>query len=48
MRTNDLDRGMDVIDRMGTDAVEPDAFTEEVCARKRALRGYLRKVFGRM
>ncbi|KAG2493990.1 hypothetical protein HYH03_007917 [Edaphochlamys debaryana] len=42
-RTNDLDRGQDIIDRMAADGVEPDEFTEEVVARRRALRSYLRK-----
>lgn len=45
-RTNDLDRGQDIIDRMESDGVEPDEFTEEVVSKRRVLRTYLRKVFG--
>ncbi|KAG2430766.1 hypothetical protein HYH02_013605 [Chlamydomonas schloesseri] len=42
-RTSDIDRGQDIIDRMAADGVEPDEFTEEVVARRRVLRSYLRK-----
>ena len=45
LRTNDMQRGMDVMDRMVADDVEPDEMTEEVVARKRVLRSYFRKVF---
>lgn len=45
-RTNDLDRGQDVIDRMSADEVEPDEFSMEAVAKKRVLRSYLRKTFG--
>lgn len=46
MRTDDVDRAMDVIDRMADDGVEPDEFTVAAVARKRSLRSYLRKAFG--
>ncbi|KXZ55042.1 hypothetical protein GPECTOR_3g201 [Gonium pectorale] len=42
-RTSDIDRGQDIIDRMAADGVEPDEFTEEVVAKRRVLRSYLRK-----
>lgn len=42
-RTNDLERGEDVIDRMADDGVEPDEFTEGAVAARRALRSYIRK-----
>lgn len=45
VRTNDLDRGQDIIDRMVSDDVEPDEFSLETVAKKRALRSYLRKTF---
>ncbi|GIL55601.1 hypothetical protein Vafri_11147 [Volvox africanus] len=44
-RTSDIERGQDIIDRMAADGVEPDEFTEEVVARRRVLRSYLRKTF---
>ncbi|KAF5833392.1 hypothetical protein DUNSADRAFT_10298, partial [Dunaliella salina] len=44
-RTNDVERGEDIIDRMHTDEVEPDEFTEAAVASRRTLRAYLRKVF---
>lgn len=44
-RTNDVERGEDIIDRMLTDEVEPDEFTEAAVASKRTLRTYLRKAF---
>lgn len=43
VRTGDMDRAMDVVDRMADDGVAPDAQTALVCARKRALRAYARK-----
>lgn len=43
MRTDDMDRALDVIDRMADDGVEPDEMTVAVCSRKRSLRAYLRK-----
>lgn len=43
VRTNDLDRGLDVLDRMSADGVPPDAFTEAIVAKKRAMRSYLKK-----
>lgn len=42
-RTSDIDRGCDIIDRMVADGVEPDELTEEVVAKRRVLRSYLRK-----
>lgn len=45
MRTNDLDRGMDVIDRMAAEGATPNEFTEGILSRKRALRSYLKKAF---
>ncbi|MEW5302614.1 MAG: hypothetical protein WDW38_008014 [Sanguina aurantia] len=42
-RTNDLERGQDVIDRMISNGVVPDEFTEQIVAKKRALRSYLKK-----
>lgn len=44
-RTNDLERGEDIIDRMHTDEVEPDEITMAAVASKRTLRAYLRKMF---
>ncbi|GLI60448.1 hypothetical protein VaNZ11_002603 [Volvox africanus] len=44
-RTSDIERGQDIIDRMAADGVEPDEFTQEVVARRRVLRSYLRKTF---
>lgn len=46
IRSNDLDRGMDVIDRMDVDGVEPDEFTEAIVSKKRALRSYFKKQLG--
>jgi pentatricopeptide repeat protein len=43
VRTGDMDRAMDVVDRMADDGVEADAQTALICARKRALRAYARK-----
>lgn len=43
IRTNDLDRCMDVLDRMAADGVQPDDFTEAIVSRKRAMRAYMRK-----
>lgn len=43
VRTGDMDRAMDVVDRMADDGVEPDAQTVLTCGRKRALRAYARK-----
>jgi len=43
VRTGDMDRAMDVVDRMADDGVEGDAQTALICARKRALRAYARK-----
>lgn len=43
VRVGDMDRAMDVVDRMADDGVEPDAQTAQTCARKRALRAYARK-----
>lgn len=43
VRTNDLDRGQDIIDRMAADEVEANEFTEETVARRKVLRAYLRK-----
>jgi pentatricopeptide repeat protein len=43
VRTGDMDRAMDVVDRMADDGVEADAQTALVCGRKRALRAYARK-----
>jgi len=43
VRTGDMDRAMDVVDRMADDGVEPDAQTALTCGRKRALRAYARK-----
>ena len=45
VRTDDLDRGLDVIERMAADGVEPDGFTEAAVAKKRVLRSHLRKIF---
>jgi pentatricopeptide repeat protein len=45
-KSNDSDRALDVIDRMADDGVEPDEFTYELAARKRAWRSYMRKVMG--
>lgn len=42
-RTNDLERGQDVIDRMISNGVVPDEFTEQIVSKKRALRSYLKK-----
>lgn len=42
-RTSDIDRGQDIIDRMAADGIEPDEMTEDVVARRRVLRSYLRK-----
>ncbi|GFR48255.1 hypothetical protein Agub_g10120 [Astrephomene gubernaculifera] len=42
-RTSDIDRGQDIIDRMAADGVAPDELTEEVVAKRRVLRSYLRK-----
>lgn len=44
-RTNDLDRGQDVIDRMAADDVIPDEFTLETVQKRRVLRSYLKKTF---
>ncbi|KAG1672292.1 hypothetical protein FOA52_004307 [Chlamydomonas sp. UWO 241] len=46
-RTNDLDRGQDVIDRMVADEVLPDEFSLEAVAKRRVLRSYLKKNFDR-
>jgi pentatricopeptide repeat protein len=43
VRTNDLDRGMDVIDRMVAERVEPDEQTLEIVQPRRSLRAYLKK-----
>jgi pentatricopeptide repeat protein len=43
VRAGDMDRAMDVVDRMADDGVEPDAQTALTCSRKRALRAYARK-----
>eukprot|EP00197_Chlamydomonas_leiostraca_P010531 CAMPEP_0202866914 /NCGR_PEP_ID=MMETSP1391-20130828/8427_1 /ASSEMBLY_ACC=CAM_ASM_000867 /TAXON_ID=1034604 /ORGANISM="Chlamydomonas leiostraca, Strain SAG 11-49" /LENGTH=195 /DNA_ID=CAMNT_0049546903 /DNA_START=128 /DNA_END=716 /DNA_ORIENTATION=- len=43
-RTNDLERGEDVVDRMANDGVEPNEFTEAAVAARRSLRSYVRKV----
>lgn len=44
-RTNDVERGEDIIDRMHSDEVVPDEFTEAAVANRRVLRSYFRKVF---
>lgn len=45
MRTNDMDRGLDVLDRMADDDVAPDDYTLEVVKRKRVLRSHISKLF---
>ncbi|KAJ9518775.1 hypothetical protein QJQ45_026040 [Haematococcus lacustris] len=45
VRTNDLERGEDVIDRMHQDGVEPNEFTEACLVPRRSLRSYFRKTF---
>jgi pentatricopeptide repeat protein len=45
LRTNDMTRGCDVLDRMAAEGVEPDDFTGELCAKKRVLRAHYRKTF---
>lgn len=43
VRTNDLDRGLDVLDRMSDQGLQPDEFTEAIVKKKRALRSYIKK-----
>jgi pentatricopeptide repeat protein len=45
LRTNDMPRGCDVLDRMAGEGVDPDDFTAELCAKKRVLRAHFRKTF---
>ena len=45
VRTNDMDRGLDVLDRMADDDVAPDDYTLEVVKRKRVLRSHIGKLF---
>jgi pentatricopeptide repeat protein len=45
VRTNDMDRGLDVLDRMADDDVVPDDYTLEVVKRKRVLRSHISKLF---
>jgi pentatricopeptide repeat protein len=45
VRTNDMDRGLDVLDRMANDDVSPDDYTLEVVKRKRVLRSHIAKLF---
>jgi pentatricopeptide repeat protein len=45
LKSQDMDRGFDVLDRMANDGVEPDDVTRELVARKRSLRSYYRKMF---
>jgi len=45
LKSQDMDRGCDVLDRMANDGVEPDDVTRELVARKRSLRSYYRKMF---
>jgi len=44
-RTNDVERGLQVLDRMDQEGVEPDAFTVEAVAGRKVLRSALRKTF---
>ncbi|GAX76186.1 hypothetical protein CEUSTIGMA_g3630.t1 [Chlamydomonas eustigma] len=44
-RTNDLDRGQDVIDRMASDEVMPDEYSMEAVCKRKVLRSYLKKTF---
>jgi pentatricopeptide repeat protein len=45
VRSNDVARGVAVLDRMAADGVEPDEYTDAVVGRKRVLRSHLRKLF---
>lgn len=45
VRTNDLDRGQEIIERMSTDGVEPDEFTLDVVSKRKVLRSSLKKAF---
>ena len=42
---NDIERGLDVIDRMVSAGVQPDGMTAEVVKRKKPLRTSLRRSF---
>lgn len=45
-RTNDLERGIQIIERMADQGVEPDAFTLEAVKQRKSLRSHLKKIFG--
>jgi pentatricopeptide repeat protein len=45
VRTKDVDRGLDVLDRMEAEGVEPDDLTPGIVQNRRVLRSYLRKKF---
>ena len=45
VRTNDLDRGQEIIDRMSADGVQPDEFTLDVVSKRKVLRSAVKKAF---
>ena len=45
VRTKDVDRGLDVLERMEAEGIEPDALTAGIVQPRRVLRSYLRKKF---
>ena len=45
-RTNDVDRGLQVLDRMEQEGIEPNNYTMEAVEKRKVLRSALRKQFG--
>lgn len=45
VRSKDVDRGLDVMDRMAAEGVDPDDFTADIVRSRRVLRSYLKKKF---
>jgi pentatricopeptide repeat protein len=45
VRTNDLERGQEIIERMSSDGVEPDEFTLDVVSKRKVLRSSIKKAF---
>eukprot|EP00873_Tetraselmis_striata_P039787 jgi/Tetstr1/460051/TSEL_005371.t1 len=45
-RTNDTERGIEIMDRMASDGCQADSLTLQAVGRRRALRSHCKKLFG--
>jgi len=45
-RTNDVERGIEILDRMLSEGCDADNFTRQAVGRRRALRSHCKKLFG--